>query len=607
MTKDKNYYQAFDESKVPEHMISLQEAQTLDGLFRARVKRTPEAEAYRFYSKKARRWQAMSWQEVSTQVARWQSALQKDGLVEGDRVAVMMENCVYWPILDQAALALGLALVPLYANDRPDNLAYVLLDSGSKFLLIKQQEHADQLARVAKELQQISIKSVTPVKVTGLEIEHIDDWLPDEGEQLTGNHTPDSLASIVYTSGTTGPPKGVMLSHKNMLWNAWAGLNSMMVYPEDQHLSFLPLSHALERTVGYYLMMMAGAKIAYNRSIPELAADLQIIKPTIMVAVPRIFERVHAKIIAKLDEESALKQFLFHKAIEIGWRHFEIQQGRAKWRISQIFWPLLDTLVGAKIRSRLGGQLRIGIVGGAPLSEAIGKVFLALGVPLLQGYGLTETSPILSVNTHEHNDPASVGRLLCNVEVKNDEQTGELIVRSPGVMQGYWNNQQATDEDIDKDGWLRTGDIASLQNGFLKITGRVKDIVVLANGEKLPPGDVEAAIALDPLFEQVMVIGEGRPYLSALLVLNQEEKAKRLERLKRRGSDIEAIFEDDIKQRIRKALHEFPGYARIYQFATMDEEWTIENELLTPTLKIKRPRVLERYADIIESLYEGHA
>ena len=249
-----------------------------------------------------------------------------------------------------------------------------------------------------------------------------------------------------------------MLSHKNILWNAWAGLHSMMVYPEDQHLSFLPLSHMLERAVGYYLMIMVGAKVAYNRSIPDLAADLQVIQPTILIAVPRIFERVHGKIMAKLDDEPAIRQFLFHQAVEIGWRHFEIQQGRAKWRLSQIFWPLLDALVGAKIRSRLGGRLRIGVVGGAPLSASIAKVFLALGVPLLQGYGLTETSPILSVNQHNQNKPSTVGPLLRDVEVKNDPETGELIVRSPGVMQGYWNNPEATAQDIDEQGWLKTGD-----------------------------------------------------------------------------------------------------------------------------------------------------
>ncbi len=600
-------YAAFDDSQVPEHMVGLLEAQTLDGLFRARVSRTPDSEAYRFFSSRTEAWETMSWQQVAEQVARWQSALNQVPLLPGDRVAVMMDNCVAWPILDQAALGLGLVLVPLYANDRPENLAYVLHDSGSKFLLIRDQAQADRIERVADKLQDLIIRSVLPVNTEKLLVQCVDDWLPEKGEPVIKAHDPDALASIVYTSGTTGNPKGVMLSHKNMLWNAWSGLHSMMIYPEDQHLSFLPLSHTLERTVGYYLMMMAGAKVAYNRSIPDLAEDLQIIRPTVMIAVPRIFERVHSKVLAKVEEGSAIKRFLFKQAIQIGWQHFLIKQGRAQKTLTQIFWPVLDKLVGHKIRQRLGGRLRIGIVGGAPLSESVGKVFLALGVPLLQGYGLTETSPILSVNTHDHNDPATVGALLRDVKIKNDPETGELIVHSPGVMQGYWNNEAATRADIDADGWLRTGDIASMQNGFLKITGRVKDIIVLANGEKVPPSDVEAAITLDPLVEQVLVIGEGKPFLTALLVLNEEEKASFLSDVAGSNTETAQALKTSLEDRIRKALQAFPGYARIREFAVLDEEWTIENELMTPTLKIKRSKVLDRYAEQVEALYAGHS
>ena len=250
MNVHENAYQEFDETGLANHLVRLQEAQTLDGLFRARVKRSPDAEAYRYFSKRSNDWKIMSWQAVSEQVARWQSALNSENLESGDRVAVMMENCVYWVIMDQAALALGLILVPLYANDRPNNLAYVLKDCGAKLLLIREQEQADKLEHIADELQHLQLRSVLPVTSDSLSVVCIDDWLPHQGEAIIRSHSPDALASIVYTSGTTGHPKGVMLSHKNMLWNAWAGLHSMMIYPEDQHLSFLPLSHTLERTVG---------------------------------------------------------------------------------------------------------------------------------------------------------------------------------------------------------------------------------------------------------------------------------------------------------------------------------------------------------------------
>ncbi len=601
MTAKPNPYAQFDESNVPPHMIKLAEAQTLDGLFRARVRRTPDAEAYRFFSKRAQAWQAMSWQEVATQVARWQTALDQLGYQPGDRVAVMMENCVFWPILDQAALGMGLILVPLYANDRPDNSAYVLNNAGAKFLLIKEQSQADQLERVADEISHLTIRSVLPVECPSLDIVCIDDWLPEKGEPITKQHDPDSLANLVYTSGTTGHPKGVMLSHKNMLWNAWAGLHSMMVYPDDQHLSFLPLSHTLERSVGYYLMMMAGAKVAFNRSIPDLAEDLQIIQPTIMIAVPRIFERVHAKIMDKLEGEPKLRKKLFQLSVDLGWHDFQMQQGRASWRPTQLLWPLLKKLVAGKIQSRLGGRVRIAIVGGAAMPDKIARIFLALGVPILQGYGLTETSPIISVNSHQRNDPKTVGALLRDIEVQIDPDDQELLVKSPGIMQGYWKNDAATNEVIDSRGWLHTGDIANHENGYLTITGRVKDILVLANGEKVPPSDIENAIIMDPLIEQGLIIGEGRPFLGALVVLNEPEKQRYL---KKHGSTVD--LNEEVKQRIKKHLHDFPGYTRIHAVKVLDEEWTIENELLTPTLKARRNRILEKYGEVVDELYAGH-
>ena len=333
-------------------------------------------------------------------------------------------------------------MVPLYVNDRPDNLAYVLKDSDTRFILIKEQDQADRLARAGDQLKTLILRSVLPVNSDVLNIVCIDDWLPDKAEPKSREHSADDLASIVYTSGTTGSPKGVMLSHKNMLWNAWSGLHSMMIYPDDLHLSFLPLSHTFERTVGYYLMMMAGARVAYNRSIPDLTEDMLYLKPTIMITVPRIFERVHAKIFASVDTGSVIKRCLFNFCVTLGWQHFLIAQGRANSSFWQLFYPLLDRLVALKVRERLGGRLRTAIVGGAAMPAEIAKVFLALGVPLLQGYGLTETSPIISVNSASHNDPKSVGALLRDVDIKNDPVNGELLVRSPGVMQGYWKREK---------------------------------------------------------------------------------------------------------------------------------------------------------------------
>ncbi len=598
-------YKEFDESAVPAHMIGLNKALTLDGLFRARLKRSPDTEAYRFYKPDTQQWEAMTWSQMAAQVQKWQRALVADGLRAGDRVAVMMDNCVEWVILDQAALGLGLVLVPLYANDRAENSIYILQNSGSKLLLIKDQVQADQLARAADDLESVLLRCVHPCQSTQLKVMPIETWLSAaKHTTLPTSHQndPEDLASIVYTSGTTGQPKGVMLSHKNILWNAWSGLHSVIVTPEDQHLSFLPLSHTLERSVGYYLMMMAGAKVAFNRSIPELVDDLGIIKPTVMITVPRIFERVYGKINDSLEGESAIKRFLFKQAVATGWQQFQYTQGRKGWSPRQLLFPLLDKLVGQKVRDRLGGRVRIAIVGGAAMPAKIAEFFLGLGIPILQGYGLTETSPILSVNTHENNLPHSVGPLLKDVKARFDDDTGELIVFSPGIMMGYWGNPGATAEDMTDDGWLHTGDVARFEGESLVITGRLKEILVLANGEKVPPADIESALILDPLIEQSLVIGEGKPFLTALLVLEEEEKAKWQQR-NNSDEDLRAV----LALRIKKHLREFPGYARIYNFAIMDQPWTIDDETLTPTLKVRRKRVLEKSADIVASLYEGHS
>jgi long-chain acyl-CoA synthetase len=325
-----------------------------------------------------------------------------------------------------------------------------------------------------------------------------------------------------------------------------------------------------------------------------------------MIAVPRIFERVFARIQGQMDKQSALARTLFRLTTEIGWRRFERQQLRASWRPGQLLWPLLDRLVAARVTTKLGGRLRIAVSGGAALPGAVAKTFLGLGVPILQGYGLTETSPVISVNVPEDNVPTSVGVALNGVEVRIGEND-ELLVKTPGMMLGYWNNHAATAEIIDSDGWLHTGDQARIENGHIYITGRIKDILVLSNGEKIPPMDMELAICLDPLIDQVLVIGEGRPYLAAILVLNPEQWPQLARRF---GLDTEL---DEILKNEKLTAHmvsvvagrikDFPGYARVRRVILTREPWTVDNGLLTPTLKVKRTRVLEKFAGEIEALY----
>ena len=593
--------------------IAASEAKTLAGLFRERVARTPDAVAYRQYDPDNRRWYDASWADMATEVARWQSALAKESLDQGDRVAILLRNCMEWVIYDQAALGCGLVVVPLYIDDRPESMAYILNDSGCKVLLLQGQEQWQGVETVLDEL-----RSLTRI----LTLEAVDnrsndprvctasDWLPEPGAPLRSDDgDSNDLATIVYTSGTTGKPKGVMLSHWNILFDCEKASSICLMRPDDLLLSFLPLSHTFERTVGYYMPMTAGATIAYARSIPELGEDLLTIKPTLLISVPRIYERVYNKIQAGLAEKSPIAAWLFNTAVETGWKRFLHQQGRGGWHPGFLLWPVLNKLVAGKIMAKLGGRMRLAASGGAPLPTPIAKVFIGLGLNLVQGYGLTETSPILSGNPPDDNVPASVGIPLEGIELRIGDDD-ELLARGPVVMLGYWNNQQATDAVIDSDGWFHTGDKARIENNHVYITGRLKEIIVLANGEKVPPADMEMAIALDTLFEQVMVVGDGRPFLSALLVLNPEQWEAIADSLQLDSEDPESLksgqFENLVCDKVAARLIEFPGYARIHQVTCTMDPWTIENELITPTLKLKRNRILEHFSSAIEFMYEGH-
>ena len=594
-------------------LISPEEAETLSGLFYERVYRTPDAPAYRYFDEFSETWKGINWSQAGASVARWQAALAAEDLQPGDRVAIMMQNCPEWVMLDQAVLANGLVLVPLYTQDRAENAAYILQNAGVKMLVIGNQEHWDSLQPVRDQLGFLTrIISLTQIDTAGepdARLTTAGSWLPDEAELIRINRDKDSLATIVYTSGTTGRPKGVMLSHHNILWNAYRSLQVVNCSSSEVFLSFLPLSHTLERTAGYYLPMMLGACVAYNRSIPQLADDLVAVKPTILISVPRIFERVYNKIHAGLEEKPPVARALFKLAVNTGWRRFEYQQGRAGWSPQLLLWPLLEKIVASKVMEKLGGRMRLAVVGGAPLPISVAHLFIGLGLPMIQGYGLTETSPVISVNPIENNDPAGVGCLLRDVEARIGDND-ELQIRGPGVMLGYWANEKATSDIIDADGWLHTGDKARLVNGQLYITGRLKEIIVLANGEKVPPADMEMAICMDTLFDQAMVIGDNRPYLSALLVINPEQWEVYAKQLKVDPADTEACksarVNEIVLERVARQISAFPGHAKIRRVCCQLEPWTIENGLMTPTLKLKRNKTLERFEADIEKMYLDH-
>jgi long-chain acyl-CoA synthetase len=553
---------------------------TLSDLFLERVRLSPEGKAYRWFDGTA--WVDMSWAQAATEVGRWRAALAKENLQPGDRVGLCSRNRVEWMCFDQAALGLGLVVVPLFYNDRPDNMAYCLTDAGAKLLLLEDGKLWEALRTQSNTIERVVCLNDAP-KADAKAVS-VKQWLPKKGAALQPSPVKaGELATLVYTSGTTGRPKGVMLSHRNIISDLRAVIEAV---PEicgqpQRFLSFLPLSHMFERTAGYYVPMCmdANAQVIYARGILELGEDMISQKPTIIVSVPRIFERVYTKIEENLPPGST-KRKLFEKTVDIGWKRFKKEASLGE----QLLWPVLNTLVAKKLRARLGGELQYIFLGGAALAPHLLKIFTGVGLTFVHGYGLTETSPIATCNRMADNDPMSVGHPVPGVEARM-AANGELYVRGPIVMLGYWNNQSATDEVLDKDGWFHTGDVVEMREGRIYIRGRVKDVIILSNGEKIPPGDAEQAIVRDTVFDQVMVVGEGRAHLGLLVVSKLEN-------------------ERELCQRANAQLKDFPGYAKIRYLMRIADPWTVENGLITPTLKLKRNMIEVRYAKEIEAMYK---
>jgi long-chain acyl-CoA synthetase len=388
----------------------------------------------------------------------------------------------------------------------------------------------------------------------------------------------DTLATICFTSGTAGRPKGVMLSHANIIANVGQCAQTGMARADDVFLSILPLSHMFERTGGYYLPLSLGAKVAFSRGVAQIADDLLTQAPTAIFAVPRIFDRFQARIVASLAKSRA-KRRLFNACVARG---FRVATGKGNAR-DRMLVPVLRKLVAKPVLARLGGRLRLAVVGGAALDPALARTFIGLGLSMLQGYGMTEASPVISVNRDDDNVPESVGPPLPGIEIRLGDG-GELLVKGGNVMLGYWRNAEATAAAFTTDRWLRTGDVAEIIAGRIYIRGRAKDILVLSNGEKLPPQDAEFAILHDPVFEQVMLVGEGRPFV-VLLAVTQETDEKVLTR------------------RANDKLRGFPRWTRVRRVIMQKEPWSVDNGLLTPTLKLKRPILLQRLAPQIEAAY----
>ncbi len=601
---------------------ALCQLKTLDQFVPARAKIAPHTEALRQFDRRSNSWERISYRDLDERIQQWRKAFCKLGLQRGDRVAILLPNGVDAICCDQAVLANGCVPVPLHAIDTAGSSAFIIADSQASVLVTNRQSRWDAIYlthTVMPNLRHVIFteESSPESRQDGVQQWDLESWLATGHgvTELPAAPNEEDLAAIVYTSGTTGPPQGVMQTHKNAVSNVINTLKTVSPRPGDVFLSFLPLSHTFERMAGYYLALGMGCTIVFTRSIQQLAEDFRIVRPNVIISVPRIYERIYAKVQNKLARESKFVRFLFSWAVEVGWRRFCRKYGLPITEesfafLDPIVWPILERLVSKTLLNQFGGQLRIAISGGAALNSKVAKAFCGLGLPIIQGYGMTESSPIIAGNSLSYNHPSTVGKPLPQTQVRLGEDN-EIQVSSPSVMKGYWNRPQATREAFTEDGWLKTGDVGEFDSeGFLRIVGRIKEIIVTSTGEKVPPADLELAIEIDPLFEQAYVIGENRPFISTIVVLNKEEWRKLAETLDLDPNDPESLMatvtRNAILKRIKSAVKDFPQYALPRNVHMTLEPWTIENGLLTPTLKLKRKVLAEKFAPQIQALYAGH-
>ncbi|WP_167632083.1 AMP-dependent synthetase/ligase [Mariprofundus ferrooxydans] len=549
----------------------------------------------------------ITYAQMASNVRYLACGLIRAGIKAGDRIAILMENRPEWAAIDYAILSVGAVSVPLYCSYRPHDMSYVLNDSGAvavftsggKLLthLLGAVEHCSHLRHIYA-FEASDHKLVEPV--TSLEAAELDE--PSLEKRLSRLHR-DTLATLVYTSGTTANPKGVMLTHGNIITNLEAVpavISLRATEGGDRMLSFLPLAHALERTGTHFLSYSFGLSVAFAERPDTVAKNMTEARPTVMITVPRMLEVVRSRILGQVAQQSSLKQYLFHL-------YLKLSRKQRLNVLQQMLLPLLDRLVGAKVRQRFGGRLRVLISGGAPLNVEVAGFFEALGLPVIEGYGLSEAAPLLAANPMCDRRPGSVGVAAKGVDI-NIADDGEILARGANIMPGYWHNRKATKEAI-QDGWLLTGDIGRLdKDGYLYITGRKRDIIINSGGENIAPQRIEQLLLIDSQIDQVVVYGDQKPHLVALVVANEEActawaREKGLPESGWQQLRDSYILKKHLQTKINNILKPLNGFEQVRRIHLISEPFSIENDLLTPTLKIKRRNVYEQYAEVLAGLY----
>lgn len=589
---------------------------TLNQLFTDAVKKYDKPDALQV--KRNGKFEPISHATLAERVRRTALGLEELGVRGGDRVAILSENRPEWAIADYACLAIGAADVPIYPNLPSDQVAYVLRDSGAVAIFVSDKEQAAKIVEARADCPALRhvitfAASLDGADMTLASLETKGAGVDDAArraqyEQRAAAVKPDDLATLIYTSGTTGEPKGVMLTHDNIYSNVMANAAAVPFAGEDTCLSFLPLSHIFERNAGHYLMMHTGSSIAYAESIDTVPLNLTEVRPTLVLSVPRLYEKMYARVLDSALAGGAAKKQIFFWARGVADRWADIKlSGKEPNGLLALQYALAQKLVFSKLKARTGGRLRYFVSGGAPLAPEINKFFFAAGLVILEGYGLTETSPVIAVNTPENFRLGTVGKAARGVEVQIAPD-GEILTRGPHVMKGYFNKPTATAEAIDADGWFHTGDIGELRDGFLAITDRKKDIIVTAGGKNIAPQPIENKVKTNKYVSQAVMIGDKRKFPVMLIVPNWDslEKWARVKNIiwtDRKSLLAMPTIQAKMEKEVLGEVSAFAHFEAPKKIGLIEHDFSIERGELTPTLKVKRRAIDKTYKPLIDSLY----
>ena len=563
--------------------------------------------------KREKQYRPITYTELGRRVYAFARALHELGVRKGNRVSILSENCPEWAITDWATLCLGAITVPIYPTLTAPQVQEILRDSEPKVLVVSDKK------QLRKACEAVEGTGLNPQMIciepdSGSETPSFEQMLNQPGalteselRAMVESSQPDDIITFIYTSGTTGEPKGAMLTHRNLISNIEAVLQMIDCRPDDLFLSFLPLSHVFERMGGHFLPIYAGLTIAYAESLFTLANDIVEVKPTLMLGVPRFYASVMDRILASARQMPPLRQKLFYRTLEVGKVYSRcIREGRPVPLGVRLQHTVLDKLVAAKIRERVGGRLRFFVSGGAALPKEVAEFFHAFGILILEGYGLTETSPVLTVNPPSAPRFGSVGKPIPGVEITIAED-GEILARGPNIMLGYYKKPEATAAAIDPDGWFHTGDVGYMDaDGYLYITDRKKDIIVLANGKNVAPQPIENLLKQSELVQEAVVYGDGMSAPVALIVPNMDA-LRAFAKQEGIEADGDALLNHDaVQKRFRQELErvnrELADFQRVKSFRLISKPFSIETGELTPTLKVKRRVVAEKYAHLLQEM-----